>query len=335
MTLSQKIRSKLTRTAKNLLMDLRHTLGMYEGFYRSARGSRILVYHGICERDHLKFNTLFLTRKTFELHLKFYKKYFNVISLDDYYQKKFSNDKFNICLTFDDGFANNHKYVWPLLEKYQMPATFFITAIQAAGYDILWNDFLTIASKYGPNKLHFKGEFYTKDRHNKYISTFNGLSLADRLGGYGFDEKAEMMKELYPLAPFKTKQSDKDYWLQMTTEQIKELSASTFVTIGAHSYYHNDLARIDIHDAAEELSLSKGYLEHIIKKPITSFAFPYGSYNNEVIETAKSAGYEQLLATEFNSAEDYKDPSMRKRLTVNPFISVNNQMRATITGSYE
>jgi peptidoglycan/xylan/chitin deacetylase (PgdA/CDA1 family) len=144
-----------------------------------------------------------------------------------------------------------------------------------------------------------------------------------------------MMKELYPLAPFKTKQSDKDYWLQMTTEQIKELSASTFVTIGAHSYYHNDLARIDIHDAAEELSLSKEYLENISKKPITSLAFPYGSYNNEVIETAKSAGYEQLLATEFNSDEDYKDTSMHKRLTVNPFISVNNQMHATITGGYE
>jgi peptidoglycan/xylan/chitin deacetylase (PgdA/CDA1 family) len=335
MTLSQKIRSKLTRKAKNLSRDLQHSLGLYDSFYTSARGGRIMAYHGVCLHSHLKFNTIFLTQKTFESHLKFYKKYFNVISLDNYYQQKFSNDKFNICLTFDDGFANNHKYVWPLLEKYKMPATFFITAIQAAGYDILWNDFLSIMSKYGPGEIIFKDESYLKNRHNKYISTTNGISLQDKLGGYGFDEKAQMMKELYPLAPFKTKQSDKDYWLQMTTQQMKELAASPLATIGTHGYYHNDLARINIGNAAEELSLSKQYLENIIEKKISSIAFPYGSYNNAVVEAAKKAGYEKLLATAFVDAEDHDDTAMRERLTVNPFISVNNQMYATITGSYE
>lgn len=335
MTLFQKIRSKLTRKTKCLFRDLCYNLGLYENFYKSARGNRIVVYHGICERDHLKFNTIFLTRKTFESHLKFYKKHFNIVSLDEYYQQKFSNNRFNICLTFDDGFANNHKYVLPLLEQYKIPAAFFITAIQVAGYDILWNDFLSIASKYGPAKFNFKGVFYVKDRYNKYISTANGFSLAEDLRLYGFEEKAEMMKALYPLAPFKTKKHDEDYWLQMTTRQIRELSASPFATIGAHGYYHNDLAKINIREAAEELALTKQYLQNIIEKPVSSFAFPYGSYNNEVINAAKNAGYEQLLATAFNNNDDKRDIAMRERLTVNPFISVNNQMYATVTGSYE
>jgi len=335
MTLSKKIRSKVIRKTKYLFRDLCYNLGLYKNFYKSARGNRIMVYHGICEDDHLKFNTLFLTRKTFEAHLKFYKKHFNVVSLDEYYQQKFSNNRFNICLTFDDGFANNHKYVLPLLEQYKIPAAFFITAIQLAGYDILWNDLLSIAGKYGPAKFDFKNMTYSRDRHNKYVSTADGVSLAEKLRLYGFDEKAEMMKALYPLTPFKTKKQDEDYWLQMTTRQIRELSASPFATIGAHGYYHNDLAKINISDAAEELALTKQYLENIIEMPVNSFAFPYGSYTNEVVKAAKNAGYEQLLATAFINRKDSDDITMRERLTVNPFISVNNQMYATITGSYE
>src|SRR5476651_950041 len=121
MNLYSKIRSKLSREAKGLYQDMRYLLGLDESFYRNARGSRILIYHGICKHDHTRFNPIFLKLKTFEQHLQFYQQYFNVISLDDYYKERFSRDKFNICITFDDGYANNHKYVLSLLKKYGLP----------------------------------------------------------------------------------------------------------------------------------------------------------------------------------------------------------------------
>ena len=335
MGIVQKIQSKLYRETKYLVRDIGYKAGFYEGFYNSARGSRILIYHGICVKDHTKFNTIFLKLKTFEQHLKFYKKYFNIISLDDFYHQKFSNDRFNICLTFDDGFANNYKYVLPLLEQYKVPATFFITAIRAAGYDILWNDFLTIISKYGPENIIYKKELYHKNRFNKYVSMDSGKSMDEQLRSSGFNEKAEMMELFHHLAPFKTNKEDEDYWLQMTTNQIKELSRSSFATIGAHGHYHNDLAKINISDAANELASSKQYLENIIQKPVNSFAFPYGYYTPQVVNEAKKAGYGQLLAMDFHFAVDRNDPAMRERFTVNPFISTNNQMYATITRRYE
>jgi len=335
MSLLQKISARAVRSIVYLSRDLQHKLGLGYGIYKSAKGNRIILYHGVCNNEPLKFNTLFITKKTFEAHLKFYKKHFNVVSLDDYYAQKFSKDKFNICLTFDDGFANNYKYVLPLLQQYQVPATFFITAIQSAGYDILWNDFISIFGKYGPDKIVVSDEGYIKNRHNKYISTTTGTGLIEKLWGCGFSEKEAIMKELYPLSPFKTNPTDHDYWQQMSANQIAGLSASPFVTIGAHSLYHNDLARINIDDAIAELVKSKTFLENITKKSVSSFAFPYGSYSPEVIVAAKRAGYTQLLATTFLNQADKNDATMRERFTINPFISVNNQMRATIRGSYE
>jgi len=335
MSLLKKISARAVRGAVYLSRDLQHTLGLGNGIYKSARGNRIILYHGVCTSEPLKFNTLFITKKTFEAHLKFYKKHLNVVSLDDYYAQKFSKDKFNVCMTFDDGFANNHKYILPLLEQYQVPATFFITAIQSVGYDILWNDFISIFGKYGPDKIVVSGETYIKNRQNKYISTSTGTGLIEKLRNCGFSEKAAIMKELYPLSPFKTNPSDYDYWQQMSASQIAGLSASSFVTIGAHSLYHNDLARINIDDATAELVKSKFFLENITQKRISSFAFPYGSYNPEVIAAAKRAGYTQLLATDFLNRADKSNAAMRERFTINPFISVNNQMRATIKGSYE
>ena len=212
MSLLKKISARAVRGAVYLSRDLQHTLGLGNGIYKSAKGNRIILYHGVCNSEPLKFNTLFITKKTFEAHLKFYKKHFNVTSLDDYYAQKFSKDKFNICLTFDDGFANNHKYVLPLLQQYQVPATFFVTAVTSEGHDVLWNDFISIFCKYGPDKIVVSDETYIKNRHNKYISTSNGTGLIEKLWSGGFSEKEAIMRELYPLSPFKTNPSDYDYW---------------------------------------------------------------------------------------------------------------------------
>ncbi len=306
-------------------------LGLDRSCIKNARGGRILVYHGICRHDHLRFNTLFLTRQTFERQLKLYKKYFCIVSLDDFYHQRFSKDKFTICLTFDDGFANNYQYVLPLLEQYQVPATFFVTAIRDAGYDILWNDFLCIAGKYGPEHFTFKKEVFYKGTDNRYISSSNGIGLADMMRSSLFEDKAQMIKFFGPL----NNKIEKEYWLQMTAEQIKALSASKWATVGSHSYYHNDQAKITTDALKKDLSTSKEYLERITCKEIKALAFPYGSYTREVIKTARDTGFKQLLATEFLFPGDADNDTLRERFTINPFISNINQLYANIRGNYK
>jgi len=329
------IGTKISQRGKYLGRDIGYAFGFNDEFFRSARGSRMVIYHGICKHHHTQFNPIFLTDKTFEAHLQLYKKYCNVVSLDDYYCGNFSNDRFNICITFDDGYANNYQYALPLLEKYHLPATFFITAIRQVGHDILWNDFLSIVSKSGPKTINYQNQTYYKGEYDKYISAGTGLRLVDELRDAGFDKKEDMMQALYPILPFKNDTQWTDHWLQMTEEQIKELSRSSLVTIGAHGYFHNDLSRISLADATLEMQRNKQYLENLTSTAINSLAFPYGSYTRPVVAAAKQIGYRQLLAMDFDFEDDQTDPTMRERFTVNPFISPVNQLHATITKRYE
>ncbi len=308
-------------------------LGLNRPGTKNAKGSRILTYHGICPNNPLRFNTLFVTIKTFESHLRYYKKYFNIISLDDLYGERFDKNRFSICLTFDDGFANNYHYVLPLLEKYRVPATFFITAIRKEGYDILWNDLLSQAGRYGPRRFSFQNEIYQKDRHGNYMALSKKIRLNDILRSADFEPKKEMIKVLTGL--FSLKNDEEDYWLQMTTEQIKLLSISKWTTIGSHGFYHNDLSMIPVSAAKEEMTRSKEYLEMLTGKQVKAIAFPYGAYSARVNEEALNAGFTQLLGAGFLSEKDKSDATLKERLTINPFISVISQLHANVTGRYE
>src|ERR1700743_1730100 len=105
---TRNLRYKLTRRYRHLVADCRGRLGLNERMFREARGARIVVYHGICQTAPHLFNSLYVDVATFEEHLRFYKQYFNVLSLEDYFAGRFSNERFNICISFDDGFANNY-----------------------------------------------------------------------------------------------------------------------------------------------------------------------------------------------------------------------------------
>jgi peptidoglycan/xylan/chitin deacetylase (PgdA/CDA1 family) len=88
----------------------------------------ILLYHRIAspEKDPVM---LCVAPERFEEHLKFLKKNYDIIPLSEISQRLITG-KLNgseAAITFDDGYQDNLTNALPLLEKYQIPATIFIT----------------------------------------------------------------------------------------------------------------------------------------------------------------------------------------------------------------
>ena len=284
--------------------------------------------------DPLRFNASFITAKTLEKHLRFYRQHFNIISLDDYLAGNINRERFNVCLTFDDGHHNNFKYALPLLEQYQAPATFFITGIREAGHDMLWNDFLAVFSRSGPGRILYKDQPFHKNRWNHYVSTVDGHLLRDQVRAGDFSLKTEMMALLDPAGNFRQKNAaHEDYWLQMTTDEIATLSRSPYAKIGGHSLYHNDLTNIPTQSLSADFSGCKRFLENTIQQEVGTFAFPYGSYNPYVTEAGLAAGFSHFFALNHSFGEQ-DNTLVSERLVVNPYISTINQMLAAVSGHY-
>ncbi|QWD89163.1 polysaccharide deacetylase family protein [Polynucleobacter sp. MWH-CaK5] len=88
----------------------------------------ILLYHRVAEvkSDPAK---LAVTPICFEQHIIFLKKNYEVISLEELIERCQSNSLVGkeAVITFDDGYQDNLNVALPLLEKYQVPATIFVT----------------------------------------------------------------------------------------------------------------------------------------------------------------------------------------------------------------
>ena len=102
----------------------------------------------------------------------------------------------------------------------------------------------------------------------------------------------------------------------MNAQQIVELQNTGLVDIASHGMYHYNLANISAEEAKKDMLDSASLLKNITSKSISSISFPDGSYNDNVIEQAKLAGFNELWISSYNKSEDNKNSSLRSRFGV-------------------
>ncbi|MDP3733131.1 MAG: polysaccharide deacetylase family protein, partial [Candidatus Daviesbacteria bacterium] len=73
----------------------------------------------------------------------------------------------------------------------------------------------------------------------------------------------------------------------LTTWQLKEIAESGLVEIGAHTMDHTYLSGLPLHRVKYAVEESKKYLENNFGISVVTFAYPYGAFDNQVIDVVK------------------------------------------------
>jgi peptidoglycan/xylan/chitin deacetylase (PgdA/CDA1 family) len=292
----------------------------------------ILIYHRVLsETDPMRPGEI--DGQDFSWQMELLARFFSVLPLDQALDLMKHNalPPASVCITFDDGYADNVVNALPILQRWNLPATFFVTTGFLDG-GRMWNDSVLEALRGMPG---------------------DSLDLRTLgLGGYSLqtlEERAEaatlLLKQLKHLPPGQ-RQEYTDYVasvvgkdlptdLMMTSEQLKMLKASG-MEIGGHTITHPILANLPKHEAYREIREGKARLEAIIGEPIRYFAYPNGKpgsdYLSEHAAIVSGCGFEAALSTRWGVATSTTDIWQLPRFT--PWDRTPVRFMARLMGNY-
>jgi len=83
----------------------------------------------------------------------------------------------------------------------------------------------------------------------------------------------------------------------LLTTQLQEIARDGLIEIAAHTVHHVWLKGQTLKTVSDEVFQSREILEQIIHKPVVSFAYPFGAFDDQAIQVVKDAGFSSATST--------------------------------------
>lgn len=100
----------------------------------------ILMYHGFCPaKDSWSLEPV--SPREFEKEMEYFSRNYELLSLDqlaEYMRQGKTLPGKAMVMTFDDGYKDNYPYAYPVLKKYHILATVFLTAGHIGSDRLFW-----------------------------------------------------------------------------------------------------------------------------------------------------------------------------------------------------
>ncbi len=101
----------------------------------------------------------------------------------------------------------------------------------------------------------------------------------------------------------------------LTADGVRALAAAG-IEIGSHGATHRALTGLDDGALAAEVAGSRAALEAVTGVPVVSFCYPYGNFDDRVVEAVRAAGYRAATVIRGGISPDLSDPFRLKRISV-------------------
>lgn len=284
---------------------------------------RILMYHGFCEdvsAGQPWIPAYFVTRSQLEEQLAYLSRHWKFLRLSEAIERLRQGElpPRAVCLTVDDGYANNLHVAQPLLQKYNAPATIFL------------------ASAYIES-----GEFYPFDRL-RLIRTFTAPAAQPK-NGYGeslpeylnnpidqvIRDAEPQWREILP----KLTEAQRRELRPLTREELRQLDPRV-VELGAHSHSHCILRNETLERRRREIETSLERVSEWTGRAVNLFSYPNGQrgdFNETDKEVLRARGVVAAVSTITGANRVGQDPLELKRYPVGLYHD-RNSFRAEVSG---
>jgi peptidoglycan/xylan/chitin deacetylase (PgdA/CDA1 family) len=187
-------------------------------------------------------------------------------------------DQAYLCLTFDDGYANSLR-VLPVLNEFDVPATFFVTTDPIGTGAAFWWDALY------------------RIRKRQGVDTEAVLDEIEGLKERAHHDIVAHVEALGTPAAFRP-EGDEDR--PLTLEELRRLATDPLAEIGNHTANHAVLTLLDDDAIRATIRRAQDFLEDALGKPPTSIAYPNGNADRRVARIAREIG----LSIGFSAGND-------------------------------
>jgi len=228
----------------------------------SSNRLRILCYHGVCADNLMEAPWIpqyFVTKSAFEMQLQYLQDNCNVLPLGDGVSKlrNGSLPPRAVCITFDDGYANNLCLAYTLLRKYQMPATIFLSSAYIRSGELL--PFLKL-------KLIQLNQGQDNDVSAQPLLEYKSNPLdqvVERVDGRWGKVKAYLSEAQYQT-------------LRSLTEEEVKTADQKLIEFGAHGDTHCILRNESPERREREIRSSIARVGELSGRPVRFFSYPNG-----------------------------------------------------------
>ena len=215
-----------------------------------------------------------------EAKLVWLKKHFRFVSAQELYNFYYENIPLsNTChLTIDDGWISTYKIIFPLLKKYNIPASIFVSPRFCNGRKNFWYMDLPYC-----DKDLIKNELIQRKIFSLEISNYPIELILKEIP---IDLVYEIIEKYKPQSGIQKK--------VVGIDELIEMDKSGLIEIGAHTITHPILSMENDERSFDEIKSSVAELENMLQHKIISFAYPNGlygiDYSEREIEYVKSCG---------------------------------------------
>ena len=288
--------------------------------------------------------SLCVSPQNFEEHLAVIREHYRPLRFLDLAQPSARRTRGGIVITFDDGYRDNLLTAKPLLERYQVPATVFITTGYVGAHREFWWDELerlvlqpgTLpeelslvvegrtmrwqlgrCAEYSQDAYELARRWSVLDASNSHARHRVYRELALMLRPLDERRRDVVLSQLRTIAGVASE--PRGTHRPLVAEEVRELARGPWIDVGAHSRTHPVLAALPEETQREEIACSKASLEEMTQRPVPAFSYPYGSIGDVsagTVAEVRKAGYSCACLTAAGRVSRVTDALRLPRLMV-------------------